>query len=191
MSCGRHRNEVKLQELGALEWPLAMALFDALLDMTWLQAVPRTRHPLFARIKEELQLTQGVGEENYDGLLILAWLLASWPQNMRVAVECLEITSPRLCERLALSPRLVDNPCGLNITAQHRRSHHPAAGGARNAFEPSARGRRFWDTRTRNSNDLPPLARDTRFLACFWPSGAGYSSSRACWREANPLYRFW
>lgn len=42
------------------------------LDMTWLQAVPRLRHPLFARIKEELELTHGVGEENYDGLLILA-----------------------------------------------------------------------------------------------------------------------
>ncbi len=95
MLTGRERNEVTLRGLGVLAWPVAIALFDVLLEMVWLEPVPRTKHPVLVRIKEELGLAREHGTENYDGLLLLAWLLASWPQHMCAAAESLEISCSR------------------------------------------------------------------------------------------------
>lgn len=92
---GSKQADIHLPALGMLQWPLAMALFDVLLDMMWFEAVPRSEHPLFACMKEDLRLTAGLGTESYDGLLILAWLLEQWPQRVHAAVATLGVVCPR------------------------------------------------------------------------------------------------
>jgi hypothetical protein len=92
---GREHAQVALPVLGIVPWTVAIALFDALLDMVWLKAVPRSKHPLLARMKDDLGLTDGVGKSSYDGLLILAWLLENWPRRFVEAVETLQVPCPR------------------------------------------------------------------------------------------------
>lgn len=92
---GSERAAIDLPALGRLPWPVAMALFDVLLDMMWLEAVPRPTHPLFRRMQDELRIADRIGESSYDGLLILAWLLEHWPQRLHAAIEALEAECPR------------------------------------------------------------------------------------------------
>lgn len=81
---------VPLPDIGLLQWPAAMALFEFLLGMVWDGPAHRLRNQLFARVHRDWDLTEELGDKHYDGLLILAWLLDQWPQHLQVAAAILE-----------------------------------------------------------------------------------------------------
>lgn len=85
---GRASGTVILPGLGSLPWTLTMALFDVLLGMVWIGTKAHGRQVFLNAIAKEIDCPD-LGEEpqgsNYEGLLILAWLLDRWPSRFPLA----------------------------------------------------------------------------------------------------------
>jgi transposase len=93
---GRPAGIIDLPEVGRLTWPAAIALFDVLLGMVWIDTKPTTRDQLFARIARDLR-SGPIGEiaDAYQGLAILAWMFEAWPTRAQAAVAILRAARPR------------------------------------------------------------------------------------------------
>jgi transposase len=93
---GRPAGIIDLPEVGALAWPIAVALFDVLLGAVWIDTKPTARDQLFARIARDLS-TDPFGEiaDAYQGLAILAWMFEAWPTRARAALAILRAARPR------------------------------------------------------------------------------------------------
>lgn len=93
---GRPTGIIKLPEIGALAWPVAVALFDVLLGVVWIDTKPTARNQLFARIARDLS-TEPFGEvaDSYLGLAILAWMFEAWPARAQAAFAILRAARPR------------------------------------------------------------------------------------------------
>ncbi|MDA8251059.1 MAG: TniQ family protein [Rhodospirillales bacterium] len=95
---GRASGMVILPGLGALPWPLTMALFDVLLGMVWVGTKVRRRQLFLDAIATDVDcatLSEDRNSGNYDGLLILAWLLDRWPAHFPIALARLHAVRPR------------------------------------------------------------------------------------------------
>lgn len=94
---GRAQRTFDLPGHGPLSWPVAMALFDVLLGTVWIDTKPGARSQLFARIAKDTGGDE-LGETpvgSYEGLRILAWFLAGWPDRMRIATAILRAPRPQ------------------------------------------------------------------------------------------------
>lgn len=93
---GRPHGVVELPEIGKITWPVAVALFDALLGAVWIDTKLAARDVLFARIARDLG-TAPLGElaDSYQGLAILAWMLEAWPARTQAALAMLRAVRPR------------------------------------------------------------------------------------------------
>jgi hypothetical protein len=94
---GRDRGVFDLPGHGIIPWPVAMALFDVLLGAVWIETKPSARTRLFARIAKDIGRDE-LGENaasSYEGLAILAWILAGWPDRLRIAIAILRARRPR------------------------------------------------------------------------------------------------
>lgn len=80
-----------------LQWRAALALFDVLLGAVWIDTRLVMRRRLFARI--EWEFGKGtLGNDpagNYEGLLVLAWIVAGWPDRMRTTIAIVQGPRPR------------------------------------------------------------------------------------------------
>lgn len=92
---GKRSGMVVLPGIGALHWSTTMALADVLLAMIWTRRTkrqrdhltPKLRDRLFAAIGRDLGMTDGEWEripwdENYGGLLLLAWLFGDLDRRL-------------------------------------------------------------------------------------------------------------
>jgi transposase len=94
---GRDRGVFDLPGHGIIPWPVAVALFDVLLGAVWIETKPSARTRLFARIAKDIGRDE-LGENptgSYEGLAILAWILAGWPDRLRIAIAILRARRPR------------------------------------------------------------------------------------------------
>ena len=93
---GRPNGVVDLPEVGALTWPVAVALFDVLLGAVWIDTKPVARDRLFTRIARDLG-AEPFGEiaDAYQGLAILAWMFEAWPTRAQAALAILRAVRPR------------------------------------------------------------------------------------------------
>ena len=93
---GRPRGIVDLPGVGALAWPVAVALFDALLGAVWIDTKAVGRDRLFARIARDLGV-EPFGEiaDAYQGLAILAWMFEAWPMRPQAALAILAAVRAR------------------------------------------------------------------------------------------------
>lgn len=116
---GKCSGTVILPGIGALDWPTTMALADVLLAMVWTRRTkrqrdhltPKLRDRLFAAIGRDLGMTDGEWEhipwdENYGGLLLLAWLLDDLDRRLSRTIATLH--TPRLGGLLAPFANLDD-----------------------------------------------------------------------------------
>jgi hypothetical protein len=88
---GRDRGVFDLPGHGLIPWPVAVALFDVLLGAVWIETKPGARTRLFARIARDIGHDE-LGENptgSYEGLAILAWILAGWPDRLRITIAIL------------------------------------------------------------------------------------------------------
>ena len=93
---GRVAGEIVLPEIGVLSWPVAVALFDALLGIVWLDTRPKSREQFFARIEKGLCCDPlGDAADSAAAITILAWMLQDWPNHMHVATATLRAVRPR------------------------------------------------------------------------------------------------
>lgn len=93
---GRPSGIMDLPEVGAVPWPVAVALFDVLLGVVWIDTKPMARDQLFTRIARDL----GTGPfeeiaDAYQGLAILAWMFGAWPTRAQAALAILRAARPR------------------------------------------------------------------------------------------------
>jgi transposase len=94
-----------LPGLGPIAWETFVGLADLVLSALWRPRARHARERLFTRVvrdsgldpEERLQIDW---PSNYGAMLILAWLLAGWPQRMTEATDLLR--APRLDELIAL-----------------------------------------------------------------------------------------
>ena len=93
---GRPHGIVDLPGVGALAWPVAVALFDALLGAVWIDTKAVGRDRLFARIARDLG-AEPFGEiaDAYQGLAILAWMFEAWPMRPQAALAILAAARAR------------------------------------------------------------------------------------------------
>jgi transposase len=94
---GRTQGTFDIPGHGPLTWPVAMALFDVLLGAVWIDTKILARRRLFARIEGDFG-RDALGKEptgNYEGLIILAWILVGWPDRVRTALAILNGPRPR------------------------------------------------------------------------------------------------
>ena len=93
---GRPAGTIDLPEVGTLTWPVAVALFDVLLGMVWIDTKPVARDQLFARIARDLN-SEPFGEiaDTYQGLAILAWMFEAWPARTQAAIAILRAARTR------------------------------------------------------------------------------------------------
>ncbi|HVR92940.1 MAG TPA: TniQ family protein [Casimicrobiaceae bacterium] len=93
---GRPAGIVNLPEVGALAWPVAVALFDVLIGAIWIDTKPAARDQLFARITRDLS-AEPFGEitDTYQSLAILAWMFDAWPMRAQAALAILRAVRPR------------------------------------------------------------------------------------------------
>jgi transposase len=93
---GRALGEIVLPQIGALSWPAAVALFDALLGVLWLDTRPRFREQFFARVEKDFCCEPlGDAADCAAAFKILAWMLDDWPNRMHVATVTLRAVRPR------------------------------------------------------------------------------------------------
>lgn len=93
---GRTVGEILLPEIGALAWPVVVALFDALLGIVWLDTRPKFREQFLARIEKDLCCDPlGDAADSAAAITILAWMLDDWPNHMHVATATLRAVRPR------------------------------------------------------------------------------------------------
>jgi len=94
---GRNREVFDLLGHGIIPWPVAVALFDVLLGAVWIETKPNARTRLFARIANDIGRDElGANPTgSYEGLAILAWILAGWPDRLRIAIALLRARRPR------------------------------------------------------------------------------------------------
>jgi transposase len=94
---GRDRDVFDLPGHGIIPWPVAMALFDVLLGAVWIETKPSARTRLFARIAKDIGCDElgEIAASSYEGLAILAWILAGWPDRLRIAIAILRARRPR------------------------------------------------------------------------------------------------
>jgi transposase/predicted RNA-binding Zn-ribbon protein involved in translation (DUF1610 family) len=92
---GRAAGIIELPGVGALTWPVAMALFDVLLGAVWIDTKQTARDQLFARIARDLG-AEPFGEiaDAYQGLAILAWMFGAWPMRTQAALAILRTARP-------------------------------------------------------------------------------------------------
>ncbi len=103
---GRSAGEILLPEIGAFSWAAAVALFDALLGIVWLDTKTKFREQVFARIEKDFGCEPlGDAEDSAAALTILAWMLDDWPNHMHVATATLRASRPR--RQLRRWPHLV------------------------------------------------------------------------------------
>lgn len=100
-----HRQILEAHESGFFELPgqrlialpAAMALFDVLLGVVWIDTQLVARRRLFARIESDFGRGM-LGPDpvgNYEGLLILAWILDGWPDRVRTTIAIVQGPRPR------------------------------------------------------------------------------------------------
>lgn len=93
---GRAAGEILLPEIGPVRWPVAVALFDALLGIVWLDTRPKFREPFFARVEKDLCCEPfGDAADSAAAFAILAWMLGDWPDHMHAATATLRAVRPR------------------------------------------------------------------------------------------------
>jgi len=93
---GRPTGIINLPEVGALAWPVAVALFDVLLGVVWIDTKPTARNQLFARIARDLSTEPFGGvADSYLGLAILAWMFETWPTRAQAAFAILRAARPQ------------------------------------------------------------------------------------------------
>jgi transposase len=93
---GRAAGEIRLPEIGAISWPVAVALFDALLGIVWLDTRPKFRAQFFARVEKDFRCEPlGDAADSAAAFTILAWMLEDWPNHMHVAMATLRAVRPR------------------------------------------------------------------------------------------------
>jgi transposase len=117
---GRPAGVVDLPEVGKISWPVAVALFDALLGAVWIDTKPAARDSLFARIARDLG-TAPFDElaDGYQGLAILAWMFEAWPARTQAALATLRAVRPRrqMQRWPTLDPAIRDRVEELFLTA--------------------------------------------------------------------------
>lgn len=92
----RPNGVIALPDMIALDWPMVVALFDAMLGIVWFDTKPRAREQLFARIESDFDCQPfGSASEGADGLSILAWMLDAWPRHTQLAFAVLRASRPR------------------------------------------------------------------------------------------------
>ena len=92
---GRPDGMVELPEIGKISWPVAVALFDALLGAVWIDTKLTARNVLFARIARDFGTALDELTDGYQGLAILAWMLDAWPTRTQAALAMLRAVRPR------------------------------------------------------------------------------------------------
>jgi transposase len=111
---------VDLPEIGKIGWPVAAALFDALLGTVWIDTKQAARDVLFARIARDLS-TAPLGEpaDSYQSLAILAWMFEAWPARTQAALAMLHAVRPRrqMLRWPNLDPATRDKVGALFLTA--------------------------------------------------------------------------
>lgn len=94
---GRQRGLIELLGIGELDWTTAVALFDVLLGVVWIDTRPAARDQLFARIARDLNTTPfgSAPHGGHEGLTILAWMFEGWPERAQSAFAILRAVRPR------------------------------------------------------------------------------------------------
>jgi transposase len=93
----RSNGAFELPGQGPIPWPVAMALFDVLLGAVWIDTRPVARRRLFTRIEGDFG-RDALGKDltgSYEGLMILAWILAEWPDRVRTTIAIVQAPRPR------------------------------------------------------------------------------------------------
>lgn len=100
-----HRQLLEARDSGAFElpgqgpirWRVALALFDVLLGAVWIDTRLVARRRLFERIEGDFS-RRALGPDpigSYEGLMLLAWILAGWPDRVRTTIAILQAPRPR------------------------------------------------------------------------------------------------
>lgn len=86
----RPTGDIELPDVGVFDWPVVVALLDALLGVVWLDTKPQNRARLFARIEDDLRCAPlGAADDGADALTILAWITQPWPRSIQLALGLL------------------------------------------------------------------------------------------------------
>ncbi|WP_336966814.1 TniQ family protein [Sphingobium aquiterrae] len=97
--------DIALAEIGMFDWPVVVALIDALLGVVWLDTRPQNRARLFARIEHDLRCAPlGAADDGADALTILAWLTQPWPRRLQLALGLLHAS--RVARQMQRWPHL-------------------------------------------------------------------------------------
>jgi DNA-directed RNA polymerase specialized sigma24 family protein len=90
-----------------LDWPTALKFSSTLLAVAWAGSTAKRQRRLIERVSDSLggRFLSGRSVDNYDGLLVLAWLLNSWPLNLH---RLISVDSPTLAELTAELSQLAD-----------------------------------------------------------------------------------
>jgi transposase len=154
---GRARGAFNLPESGPVDWLIIMALFDVLLGAIWTDTKPKARRQLFARIARDLGRDE-LGDDpagNYEGMLILAWMLNDWPERARAAISILRAPRPRrqVARQQHLEEEIQREVEKLLISAWPDESHDPDR----------ARWRSWIDNLPETGDKLRAMAGEERF----------------------------
>jgi len=80
-----------------VSWPVALALFDVLLGVVWIDTRAMMRRRLFKQIEGDFG-SGSLGSDpmgGYEGLMILAWILKGWPDRLRTTTAVVKGPHPR------------------------------------------------------------------------------------------------
>ncbi len=164
---GRYSGSFAIPQYGAVTWPVATALFDALLAAVWQGPRITTRKRLLLRIQTDLADAGDFGDEpvgRYEGLLILAWIFDLWPERVHTALTLLR--APKVRQQLHCWRRL--DPVVLRLLEDILLPAPPETAGKRAAPWWTAWVYRLHETgddlRKRAANELLPHRRK-RLLA--------------------------
>jgi TniQ len=94
--------------IGRLDWEVAIALIDLILQLFWIGSTWEVRKGYYEHIEDELELPEKLGRSSYDGLLIAAWVLEDWPARAQRVSRELKVASieERLVRWVNMDPEI-------------------------------------------------------------------------------------
>lgn len=95
---GRSAGVVQWPSLDRLEWAVAVALIDFVLDIAWTRTDPEVRRRCYQSLERELGCERPLKGSCHDGLTIASWTLEEWPTRARWLSQ--ELKAPPLEQRL-------------------------------------------------------------------------------------------
>lgn len=126
---GKRHGTVALPGLGAMGWPIGVALMDVLLTVARVGTTSAAQDDLHACVGRDLELPPITARQwsgRYGSSLVLMWLLRDWPRNFNLCYRL--VGSPRL-DRIILPSSELDEPTSVALRELFRsaRARRPSA----------------------------------------------------------------